>query len=256
MRSSRAVSLLEVMFACGLVSVLLLVLSVALRQSQWVFRTTSGNNDTSALLRKVTQELQRDLLQTNLQFCATSTTPGAEGAALWFLSNQDPVDHKPRFKSDGSPFWTRNVLYYLVIPNGHVSLFGRTCPTGAGPSGHDEHCPHKVLVRKEIDLGATANYTDDNTAEALIPVAAINAYLSKPNGYKVNGMYSEPGVKEAKVAGQLLLDFEASVAQGAVNTDFRAVALARAEREANTSGAMYDSKYTLHFAQSIYPQSR
>ena len=256
MRSNRAFSLIETIFACALVSILLIVLSVALRQSQWVFRAASGNTDTSALLRKVTQEVQRDLLQTNLQYCATSNTPGAEGGAVWFLSNLDPTDHKPRFKADGSPFWSRNIVYYLVIPNGHAGLFGRTCPVAAGPSGHDEHCPHKVMIRKEIDFGSATNYSNENSAETLIPVAAIGTYLTKPNGYKVNAMYGEAGVKEAIVSGQLLLDFEARLVPGAVDLDVRAVALARAERETNTSGPMYNSKYTLTFAQSVYPQAR
>lgn len=256
MRNNKGFSLIEVVFACALMSVLLLVLSVALRQSQWVFRATSGNTDTSALLRKVGQELQRDVLQTNLKFCAVTNTPGAEGGALWFLSNLDPIDHKPRYKSDGSPFWTRNVLYYMVIPNGHDGLFGRSCPVSAGPSGHDEHCPHKVMIRKEIDFGASTNYADDTTAETLIPVASITPYLSKPNEYKVNAMSSEAGMREARVLGQLLLDFEARLGQGAVDVDVRAVALARAEREVNTSGPMYDSKYTLNFAQTLYPQAR
>lgn len=252
----RAFSVLEVVFACALMSVLIVVLGETMLQSQSVFRVTSGNNDTSALLRKVTQQLQRDLLQTNLKECAVTNTPSNEGGAIWFLSNLEPGTREPRYKADGSPFWCRNILYYLVIPNGHLGLYGRTCPTAAGPSGHDEHCPHKFLIRKEIDTGAATNFADDNTVETLIPVGSISTYLTKPTGYNVAPMYSEAGVQQVKIVGQLLLDFEANLGSGAVNTDVRAVALTRAERETNTSGAMYNSKYTFNFAQSTYPQSR
>lgn len=253
----RGFSVLEVVFTCALMSVLMVVLAEAMRQSQSVFRVTSGNNDTSALLRKVTQQLQRDLLQTNLTQCAVTNTPLNEGGAIWFLSNLDPSNHQPRYKNDGSPFWSCNILYYMVIPNGHAGLYGRTCPLGAlSPSGHDERCPHKLLIRKEVDTGTATNFLDDTTAETLIPLGSINTYLTKPTGYNVSPMYAESGVRQVKVVGQLLLDFQASLGSGAVNTDVRAVALSRAERETNTSGPMYNSPFTFSFTQTIYPQAR
>ncbi|MFN8608743.1 MAG: hypothetical protein U0931_14495 [Vulcanimicrobiota bacterium] len=255
MKSNRAFSLPEVVLACSLMSLLMLVLAQTLGFGQMVFRTTSGNTDTTALLRKVSQVLERDSLQTSFKASDVANTPGNEGGAFWCLSNLDSSG-QPHYKADGSPFWSRNIIFYLVVPNNHQSLFGRTCPLSlVGPNGHLQDCPHKVMVRMEVDSGTATNYANETTEEGLLTPAAASSYFKKPNGYDVSGLYSvAPGIKEVSVIGQLLLDFEVIKSAGAFNVDLRAVSLKRAERVVNTSGPMYNSPFTMSFTQSIYPQ--
>jgi len=258
---NRAFSLLEVVFAAALMGLLMIVMGASMRQTQTVFRATSGSYDASAQLRKVTSRIQQELIQTNLNKVAVSNSVGAppEGGAIWFLDNLDPATHEPRYLPDGSPFWARNILYYLVVPNNHASIFGSSCvlQAGPGPGGHDDRCPHKVLIRKEIDTGAAFNPTDDLTIEALIAGGAISTYFTRPNGYNVSAMLTEAGVREVKIVGQNLLSFEAQIQDGGIDLNIRAVSLARARREVAVGAtSLYNSRYTLHFAQTVYPQAK
>jgi type II secretory pathway pseudopilin PulG len=260
-KKAAAFTLLEVTVAGALMALLLVVLAETLRQSQSVFRVTSGSNDASSQLRKVSQALQRDILQTNYTFTNTTDSTGVpvEGSALWFLSNLNPATHEPVYMADGSPFWQRNILYYLVMPNNHVGLFGYSCTLAAGPGplSHDDHCAHKVLIRKEIDFGSATDAINESNVEALIPGGSIAAYLTRPAGYSVAAMSGEPGVSTVKVVGQLLLGFEAQRAAGAIRVDVRAVSISRAQREINiANSSLYNSRYTVHFSQTLFPQAK
>lgn len=260
-RSRKAYTVLELMLATALMSMLLLVLGEAMRQSQTVFRSTSGTADASTELRALSQRLRRELLQTKLTEVGTVNTPATNGApdgrAIWFLSNLDDSG-EPRYTSSGSPFWHRNVLYYVRVPQNHAQLFGYDCGGGAGPGGWDDRCPHKVVVRKEIDAGGATSYPDEATIETLIPAATITgSYLGRPNKYDVSAMNSESGVTQVQVVGRLFLTFVAQESTSEVTADLRAVSIPRARREAAIgTDSLFNKPFTYHFGLSVYPQAR
>lgn len=261
-KSRSGYTILELMLAAALMSGLLLVLGEAMRQSQTVFRTTSGTADASTELRSVSQRLRRELLQTKLSEVRTVDTPATfggapDGKAIWFLSNVD-ASGVPRFTTGGAPFWHRNVIYYIRVPQGHAQLFGYDCGGGAGPGGYDDRCPHKVIVRKEVDSGTLTNYPDEATVEPILPAGTVTgSYLTRPSRYDTSAMNSEPGVVQAQVVGRLFLTFTAQETSSEVTADFRAVSLPRARKEAAIgTTSLFNKPFTYHFGLSVYPQAR
>ena len=255
-------SLLEVTLATSLMGILLMVLGAALKQSQDVFRNINGMTDASQSLRRLAVALNRDLQRAKLDEIGITTTPAslvaADSRALWMLSNIDPGTGRACYRSDGKPFWVCNILFYASIPTQHAQLFGSTCAGGMGPGGLDDRCPHKLLIRKVIDSGATTNLADDSTVETLLTPAQVSAsYLTRPAKFDVSGMRSEAGVSEARLLSPLLLGFDCSKSLGEVTVDFRAVSLPRAQRSvAVGTASLYDSQYTYHFGLTVVPEVR
>lgn len=238
-------------------TLLMVVLGQALVQAQNSFRNVSGTAESSDSLRKVSRELRLELLQTSASqigvgnSCSSLGSP--DGQALWFLSNLDS-NGQPRFDSIGAPFWTKTVLYYLAVPNSHSSLFGYDCAGGAGPGGYDDRCPHKVLIRKEIDSGVATNLADDTTAELPMSSAQIATYLTRPNGYTVTTV-GQPGLRSAEIVGRNLLTFRLSSSiNDTITIDTRAVAIARARTKVALGAvSLYDSPYTFSFSLTVIP---
>ena len=123
----RGFSLVEIILACAIMSILMVVLGEALSQAQNAFRNVSGTSDAADELRKVCQHVRQELIQTSGTQIGSGDSRNSlgspDGQALWFLSNIGS-DGNPHFLGDGSPFWQRNVLYYIVVPGNHFGLFG------------------------------------------------------------------------------------------------------------------------------------
>lgn len=230
-RIKRAFSVLELIVASTVMSLLMIVLAQAMMQAQNSFRTVTGTSESADELRRVSRNLRLELMQTSASQIGTGNSCSSlgcpDGQALWFLSNLDAAG-KPQFLSDGSPFWQKNVLYYLVVPDDHPRVFGQTCTGGVGPGGYEDRCPHKVLVRKEIDFGTATNLADDATVEGLMAVGSLTPYLQRPLGYQV-GTAGQPGLLSAQIAGRNLLTFNLSSSMpNTITIDTRSVSIARA----------------------------
>lgn len=265
-RPHQAFTLLEVTITSALMVVLMIFLGEAFRQSQKVFRNTTATSDASGEIRGTIHRISRDLRQAQRSLVNTTNVPASlfapDGSALWFLSNLDSVTQQPLFLSDGSPRWQRNILYYLVVPNNHAGLFGITCGGGIGPGplGHDDRCPHKVLIRKEIDFPPATSPIDE-VVEPLMTPAQIANYLTRPIGYSTTNMSAEPGLEEVSIVARRMLGFEVLPSGGGVFADggpidieLRATGIARAQKEvAIGSTSLYNSPLTYHFSLTINP---
>lgn len=178
---TRGISLAESILALGMVSMLLVVLGVLLQRSTGVWRKTSETLSASNELRKAQVSLTRDLSLTSPAQTRIANTPASlmgipDSTAIWFLQAVDPNTNQPvRLKTGGS-FWQRNIVYYARVP------LGDPCKGGAGASGLEERCPHKVLIRKEVDLAPATSPSDEATIETLIPDAGISTHLDRPAG--------------------------------------------------------------------------
>ncbi|MBT9582943.1 prepilin-type N-terminal cleavage/methylation domain-containing protein [bacterium] len=256
--SRTGFSLVEVILACALMSILMVVLGEALSQAQNAFRNVTGTSDAADELRKVCQHVRQELIQTSgVQIGSrdsANSLGSPDGEAIWFLSNIGS-DGNPHFMSDGSPFWQRNVLYYIVVPGNHLGLFGWNCAGGADPDGYDDRCPHKVLIRKEIDFGVATDFVNEATVETLMSSGDILPYLTQPVGYSCSAMNAEAGMRQVRIVGRSLLTFRvSSAAPGSVTLDTRAVSIARARTKvALGTASMVDSPFTFHFGITVTP---
>lgn len=259
----RGHSLAELIVVFAIFSLLLTVVAVLLFQSVGVYRRTNGTDTALREMRKARAALERDLVLASPNQIRRARVPaslggGDDGEALWFLSPVDPTATPPTVvrKRDGTPFWQRNILYYLVVPSNHNTTFGMSCAGGTDPNGYDDRCPHKVLIRKVIDSGVPTVATDETTEETLLP--SVAGYTSRPNGYSLAGM-PDPAPTQASIAAAQLLCFESVTAPAPNNVptelfvDLRALSIEEARREMRVgTDPGYTSRFTHQAPFSVF----
>lgn len=175
---------------------------------------------------------------------------------MWFLSAVSDTGKMAHKALDGSPFYQRNVIYYLVVPAGHTSCSGLN-----GPNGLDDACPHKLLIRKVVDVPPATSPTDnpDLTEESLI--RDVTPYLTRPNGRDLSAMQSEPNLERAEVVASNLLWFEVTLnpdpeIANEVQLDLRAVSLDDARREVQFgSVSLAVSRFTQQQLITVVPKN-
>lgn len=172
-----------------------------------VFKSVSGNDDASLQLRKAIRHLNRDLVASYYPEVLIEQVPGARGVvgdAVCMLSCSagDDARGPVSLTESGAPFWQRNVLFYIALPQGD------TCTGGPDADGYEDMCPHKVLIRKVIDSDpATLPLPDGNpTSDEEVLLTSLSLYLTRPTARLGTGaMLSEPGVTYAEVVAADLL---------------------------------------------------
>lgn len=263
----RGFSLLEAVISLAVFSVLTVLLGLALIQSQKVWRELTGAAESDSQLKRVGISLRRELSAASFVNCSNTTVPahlagGAfDGDAIWFLSNVDSTTGQAFRKADGTPFWQHNVIYYLIVPGNHTGLYGFTCNGGVGPGGYDDRCPHKVLVRKEVDnpLGGSTNPTVETTEDTLLTSAQIGTYLTQTNQFSTAGMTGEAGFLRAHVVARalLMLNFRIGSNPSVPNqilVDARTVSIVQARKEvALGTASLATGRYTTQWDFSILP---
>lgn len=232
-----------------------------LTRNIWMWRNISASEDASLALKRAHRMVEHDLLQCNFNDMNAATVPpslsASDGTAVWCLSALGP-GKTTLMTPDGQPFWQRNILYYLVVPQGHTS-----CAGGAGPNGLDDRCPHKVLIRKVIDSGTPTTPTSDPIAdrEALLTGGEIGGFLTRPIGLDVSAMKSEPGVQEVEIVATNLLWFETRREPDPdipkeIQVDIRAVRLEELKTlQAIGTAPLYDSPSVITHLFSVFPRN-
>ncbi len=261
MTDNRGISLIEAILGLGLFSVIMVVTTLLLSQATTVWRKTSSTDSASGEMRKVQVNLARELGMSSATEVALANTPASlpagapDGSAVWFLMSVDPSTGEPVRRTTGAPFWQRNILYYAVVPQGHDAFFGQSCQGGTGALGVDNRCPHKVLIRKEIDLPPTTTTTDETTLETLIPAGSISPYLNRPVGFDTGALGSQ-----ARVIAVNLLSFSVqrgpdSDAPGELKVVVEGAATALA-RKAIRVGTDPMGSFTLTRSFSVFPKNQ
>ncbi|MGE0492388.1 MAG: type II secretion system protein J [Vulcanimicrobiota bacterium] len=223
----RGVSLLEAMLALSLFTLLGVIGAYALRGSIQVHSRVSSQQAAEQSVTRAVSRLDRELLAASAFEIGTADVPahlgggGLDGQAVWFLSDVDPATGQSKRTVDGSPFWQKTILYYLVVPNNHDALCGYTCAGGVAPSGsYDDRCPHKVLVRKVLDVGSDTDLSDEATAESL--PSNVNAWLTQPDAFDVSGLAGEVDLEQVEVVAGDLLWFTVDLAAPEVTVTVKA----------------------------------
>ncbi len=226
--------------------------------------------DSQQQLYRVQNSLERDLqaaafsLELDRRTIAVEKAPaslanldGADGDVLWFLSAIDPVSGEFQRRPDGTPFWQRNILYYLATPV-ELASFGYVAG-GLQVGGYESACPFKVLIRKEIDSGPPTSPTSppETTTEELMSAAEIFDHLNRPTNYGTIGM-GGPSTSVNPVAVDLLtfrVDLLPEVR--GVQVDVRATGIDRARREGGVGGRdLSRDPATQQLLRTYFPPNR
>lgn len=227
---------------------LLLTLGMkSFHESTQAWRKVNSASEASVNLRRATSYLQRDLFATSSRqirkLQGPSSLTGFDGDAFWFLSATDGQGNFVR-RADGRPFWQRNVLYYTVTPNtSEIASFGSG---GADAAGYEDHCPHKVLVRKEIDWDGVTDIADESTLESLMSEADVASFLTRPSDLNLAGMQNEAAVQDVRLVAKGLLSTRCYLAPGSVRVRVLASANERAQKEAGFGASSLSGKPFIH----------
>ncbi len=247
-RRKEAFSIVELLVAMGILSVMLTMAMLMLRSAGETSRKVTGNEACSLQMKKAERMLEMDLIQGKYSCSNMTTVPAslnpaaADGDALWFLSAVDPPSGQV-VDSSGTPTWQRNILYYLVVPQGDG------CAGGVGPAGLDDRCPHKVLIRKVVDRpGNPEPFISD-----------MSAWLTRPNGLDISAMRGETDVESVSIVARDLLTFfvqnQTDVACE-IRVNFQACNYLDAARYVAVGGAPLSSdRHTMSISMSVFPKN-
>lgn len=261
MRGRRTgIGLAEVLVTIGLFGFVTAAIFLMLSRGHEMWRRDSGSHTATLALNTSLRSLEQDLLQGPAQPSVTTVAAhlsggGSDGQAVWTLSAR-AVDGSFTKTDDGYPFWQRNVLYYLVVPLNHQTLFGLNCAGGADPSGFDDRCPHKMLIRKVIDSGPATDPSGDPETVAESLLDDVSPYLTQPAGWDTSAMAAESGLESVEIVAGGLLRFEARPLPGGIVVDLRATALDQARRELTVGAtALGEHPLTAALLKPIYPRN-
>lgn len=250
----RGYSLLEVCITCALFSLMAVLGFLSMRQSGKVLAISSGRDKATAQLMKARHTLVRDLeMASPLPSCMRiSPSPaslggGADGDGLLFLSAVDPATGA--FQCDAgqaSPFWMRNVLYYLTVPNNYASTLGYSM-SGGSVAGYDFSIPVKQLVRVVSDENAGNNPAVASTEDTLL--ASATALMTRPAT-----VFSSP---DRQTVANGLLGFRCNLVGSALQVDLWAVSFEEAARAQGFNPALSyrEGRYTVQHRFLVYPKN-
>lgn len=251
---SKGFSLLELTIVATLFALFLLISYGLLQSGIHTWHKTESSQDVHFQFQKLRHALHRDLRDASTGSCAVMESDGSttsdKGEALWFLSASSPESGLAR-KRDSTPFWQRNVLYYLTTSTDHDHQFGMQC--GDGPFA----CPHRMLIRRVFDSHVLT--TPDGaleTIETLMSATSIQEKLLAPTGYTLGTRDAEVESQEILASG--LLQFEVQL-QPEGRTDEIEIRVAGFDVEhagkviSRQTESLEHSPYTHFFTMSVFP---
>lgn len=241
----------------GMVALLFAVTHIVLSRTIDTWWRVNAKQESDQQLYRAQQSLERDLRaaafeqQPDRATIAVETAPsqlaslsGADGDVLWFLSAVDPATGEFRRHPDGTPYWQRNILYYLVSPNGADQHFGYR-DSGLAVAGYEVAFPFKLLIRKEID------------AEKLLSYSDITPYLTRPDGYDCAGMATADCTVKPVAANLLSFRVTLRPELAGVSLDLRASGIERARREGGISNRdLSEQPFTTQLQFVVMPPNR
>lgn len=193
------------MVAMAIFSLLGIIGFELILMAQKTFLRVSGHEDAELQLKRASRKLETDLLASNFgnvtvgDVAASLPGGGKDGNAVACLTAAVNGTGDVASIPSGSPYWQRNLLYYASVP------LGDTCAGGIGPDGYDDRCPHKMLMRKIIDVGTVTNVSFPATPE--VELTDFSPYLTRPLKGDVSPMLGEPGISRADIVALNLLSF-------------------------------------------------
>lgn len=248
----------ELTLAAAIFSVIGLLAYQLLHMAWKSYHRISGHEDAVLQLKRAMRQMESDLLATNFNNVTVADVPpslgggGKDGSALACLTSAVNGTGPVASTLAGSPYWQRNVLYYLVVPAVDP------CPGGVDPEGFDDRCPHKILMRKVVDVGSVTNVSYPVSPE--VNLTSFGPYLTRPNGVDFGTMWGEPGISRVEIAAMNLLSFVARKepdpnSPEEVKVTLRALNLEQKSKIAVGSAALYAHPSTVVLTFSVFPRN-
>ena len=203
MRTARGFTLTEILVATTLLSFIVLFAVFYLDRSRMLWRSVNANQDAGMTLRKsygAIRDQLADVSEKDFRFIDNGSGSSKIGQAFWFLSARDPLTGVFVRGQNGRPFWQKNILFYLTVPDDHDQRYGVSC------TAFERVCSHKILVRKVIDAAnPTTPTSDEEDEEVLLNDGQVLEHLLRPDTIDLSAQASMPGVVEARyITGNLL----------------------------------------------------
>jgi hypothetical protein len=249
-RTRRGVGLLHLLMASALFGLLMVSMGFTLTWSARVLNHSSGRDTAIRQLTKARTALLRDIQcsRADAASMAAGRVPahlpagGWDGDSLSFVSPRVGNTGETAYAPDGTVFWMRTVTYFVMVCRERGRLFGCHCEGRRNPDGYDHGCPHKLLLRREVDHPPAT--LPGGTLETLAPQGTLPQPDSAPNLPELQTMATE------------LLSFRAWPSSAKVEVEISAVSLDDAQRTAGFGATgLRDSAYTLTQRFVIYPRN-
>lgn len=256
----RGFTVIELMLVAAIFSSFLIVSYMLLSAGFATWRKTEGRQDMDLEFSKAAAALRRDLRDSSFRQCATAATPWLppgepRGNALWLLSAIDPASGDYVRKADGTPFWQRNILYYLAIPTDHDKLYGVRCQTN-----RRNFCPHGVLVRRVFDIDPqTSPAAAESKMERLMTNGEAGDRMERP--MDLQSALGNPEAESEEIVATGLVDFQVRLAPSTrwpseVEIQLTGFQLAEAGKTlALGNEDLSQSPYTKHALFSLFPSN-
>lgn len=264
-RRERGTTLLELAIASGLFTLLVAILFVALKTGLTAWRTAEARHAAQFQLRKVELKLLGDVRRSSyadLTAAPTAAAAGAgggfDGGVLWFRSSVDRASGESIRDDQGVPTYQSTIVYFLAKPDTalHLSRHGQDCQDwgGADATNADESCPHKLLVRLELQKQAHAP-PEYGPSEAPFTAAELAGYIKRPADYVLSNINGGELIRK-EIIGDSLLYFRPTKAAGTVTFDIDITRIADARKKISIGGSatsLRDSPFTYNFTAAAVP---
>ncbi|MCE1248389.1 MAG: prepilin-type N-terminal cleavage/methylation domain-containing protein [Firmicutes bacterium] len=173
---SGGATLIEVLIACAVFSLLVLCLFAVMKYATNSWRNVEDRVSVQSEIRKIQTSLTEDLRKTS--YASVITYTGDYRHAIAFKTFINPYTGKFETGPSGDLISQGYVLFFLMRPKGDTCGHSALATT-------DNKCPHKVLVR--VDLTRTTDGTNSwapitfptysKDSEAAAASNALKAYL-------------------------------------------------------------------------------
>jgi len=146
----RGVTLLEMMIGISMFMLLMVVLFGIFNAFLRNWRAAEARDEVHRKFLRFSNNIEKELVKSDIE----TVRCGMEKDRGWvaFKTNID-INGNPVCDNQGYPVWKRSIIYYTIRPE----------EDSCSPSGTDKDliCPHKFLIRKDIDDPNATNSDGD-----------------------------------------------------------------------------------------------
>lgn len=146
----RGVTLLEMIVSISMFMILMVIVFAIFNSFLKYWRAAEARDEVHRTFLRFSSNIDKELIKSDIETvrCGTDKDKGWITFKTNIDSNGDPYCDR-----QGYPIWKRCIIYYTIRPKED------TCsPSGAGK---DLICPHKFLIRKDIDDPNAVNSDGD-----------------------------------------------------------------------------------------------
>jgi prepilin-type N-terminal cleavage/methylation domain-containing protein len=248
----RGFTIGELLISMSIFGLVMAVSAAALIESNRIFLNSSGRDSAVHELAKAHAALEADLEMSRVSSATfkQSTVPahqgsGLDGDAIDFLSPDTSPTSQAVYGTDGTAFWMRNIVYYLIVPQNHDALNNHVCAGVADAYGYDDGCPHKILMRQISDQN-TSDPTNPTTEQSLLSPFPT---FARPIGY--------PKTSSLTTVAIHLLTFRCTLPHpGQIQIDLRALSFDDASKSVSIgSTPLSQTPFVIEQTFSVFPRN-